>query len=782
MDGSPRASKRRKLDTPTRNAPSPLAKPSTVRKSARSAARTTYKADGSPKEQAVPPASTSKPAPKRASGTARQQQAVEDADVWDDIEGALGESPTKRLPPALSATKKRVTRKTAVQDTTNENASTDELQKATPSRSKGKKVANGDQDDLTEEAATPSRRASKRAAPASSRRTPKDDQPLKAIDPKPGSLRKPRSSARAQRKLEFEDAMVVATPSSRLKRARQPRFRDDAIPETDDEPDENGATAARTADARRTTRQLDNGNNHSEEVADAGEDPVGADVQEDGDDAMSVDGNSALGSVFDPTEPSPFNKPSSAQKEKLDVPLLSNFVEPGHELDLLKTIVLDRISGKRPVPLVGLDDAYKTVHQLIEHTVTAGEGNSMLLIGARGSGKTALVKKALSEVSKDNSHNFHVIHLNGFIHTDDKIAVRDIWRQLGLEMKLEEENGGVGKSYADALTTLLHLLQHPSERIGEWTEETSTAVIFVMDEFDLFAQHPRQTLLYNLFDIAQSRKAPIAVLGLTTNIDVANHFEKRVKSRFSHRYVHLSLAKTFTAFQEMCKANLLVQPELLSVEERSILESAAKKKTGKQAKPSTAENALSQWNANIHTLFASKSFLTSHLARLYYRSKSIPATLTTFLLPTASLAASLAPPSLTPSNPPDSKLALVRHLSTLALALLIAACRLDIIHDTDTCNFHMAYDEYVALASKARIQSAAGGNSASGGVSKVWGKEVARREWEGLLGLELVMPTVGGLTGGFGMVKCDVSLEEVGAVIAGDKGVEKGLERWCRQI
>jgi origin recognition complex subunit 4 len=67
-------------------------------------------------------------------------------------------------------------------------------------------------------------------------------------------------------------------------------------------------------------------------------------------------------------------------------------------------------------------------------------------------------------------------------------------------------------------------------------------------------------------------------------------------------------------------------------------------------------------------------------------------------------------------------------------------------------------------------------------VSKVWGKEVARREWEGLLELELVMPTVGGLTGGFGMVKCDVSLEEVGAVIAGEKGIEKALERWCRQI
>lgn len=601
MDGSPRASKRRKLDTHTRTAPNPLAQPSTVRKSARSVARTTYKADGSPKEPEAPLARASKPSLKKANGTARQQQAGGDADVWDDIEGALGERQKTRVPPAPSSAKKRVTRKKAVQDTLNGSTGADELHKATPSRRRANKVTNGDQDELADEVATPSRRASKQAGPLKSKATPRDD-----VDPKPGSLRKPRSSARAQRKLEFEDAMVVATPSSRAKRARQPHFRDDdTIAETEDEPEENGATAARNISTRRTKRQAGSSNTQSEDVTDAGDDQAGAGAQEDeedddDDDAMSVDANSVLGSVLDPTEPSPFNKPSSAQKEKPDIPLLSSFVEPGRELDLLKTVVLERISGKRPVPLVGLDVAYKTVHQLIEHTVTAGEGNSMLLIGARGSGKTALVNKALSEVSKDNSQLYHVIRLNGFVHTDDKIAVRDIWRQLGKEMSLEEENGGVGKSYADALQTLLALLQHPSERIGEWTEEASTAVVFVMDEFDLFAQHPRQTLLYNLFDIAQSRKAPIVVLGLTTNLDVVNHLEKRVKSRFSQRYVHLPLAKTFTAFQEMCKANLLVQPDLLSVEERSILESAVKKKTDKQAKASTPENVLSQWNSNIN--------------------------------------------------------------------------------------------------------------------------------------------------------------------------------------
>lgn len=94
----------------------------------------------------------------------------------------------------------------------------------------------------------------------------------------------------------------------------------------------------------------------------------------------------------------------------------------------------------------------------------------------------------------------------------------------------------------------------------------------------------------------------------------------------------------------------------------------------------------------------------------------------------------------------------------------------------------MAYDEYVSLASRARIQSAAGGLSASGSVSKVWGKDVARREWEGLVELGLVMPVVQGQVGGFSMVKCDVALEEIGGVLAGEKGVDKQMERWCKAI
>jgi origin recognition complex subunit 4 len=113
---------------------------------------------------------------------------------------------------------------------------------------------------------------------------------------------------------------------------------------------------------------------------------------------------------------------------------------------------------------------------------------------------------------------------------------------------------------------LLALLSHPSEITGTEEGVTSKSVVFAIDEFDLFAAHARQTLLYNLFDIAQARKAPIAVLGLTTRIDVVESLEKRVKSRFSHRYVHLSLPKSLPAYWEICKQGLSVDDEDLEAE------------------------------------------------------------------------------------------------------------------------------------------------------------------------------------------------------------------------
>jgi origin recognition complex subunit 4 len=53
-------------------------------------------------------------------------------------------------------------------------------------------------------------------------------------------------------------------------------------------------------------------------------------------------------------------------------------------------VLLDRCAGRRRIKLRGQDEAYEKAFQLVEQTVVAGEGNSMMVIGARGCGKTTV--------------------------------------------------------------------------------------------------------------------------------------------------------------------------------------------------------------------------------------------------------------------------------------------------------------------------------------------------------------------------------------------------------
>jgi len=177
-----------------------------------------------------------------------------------------------------------------------------------------------------------------------------------------------------------------------------------------------------------------------------------------------------------------------------------------------------------------------------------------------------MMEDIISNLRAEHFEEFHVVRLNGFIHTDDKLALKEIWRQLGKEMEIEDDLVNKTNNYADTMASLLALLSHPAEITEAEDGVTSKSVVFIIDEFELFATHARQTLLYNLFDIAQARKAPIAVLGLTTRIDVVESLEKRVKSRFSHRYVYLSLPRTLPAFWDICKQGLTVDQEDLEAE------------------------------------------------------------------------------------------------------------------------------------------------------------------------------------------------------------------------
>ena len=59
-------------------------------------------------------------------------------------------------------------------------------------------------------------------------------------------------------------------------------------------------------------------------------------------------------------------------------------------LRCLQRVLIDRCTGRRRIKLRGQEEAYAKTCQLVEQTIVAGEGNSMMVIGARGSGKTTV--------------------------------------------------------------------------------------------------------------------------------------------------------------------------------------------------------------------------------------------------------------------------------------------------------------------------------------------------------------------------------------------------------
>ncbi len=190
------------------------------------------------------------------------------------------------------------------------------------------------------------------------------------------------------------------------------------------------------------------------------------------------------------------------------------------------------------------------------------------------------------------------------------------------------------------------------------------------------------------------------------------------------------------------------------------------------------------------------------LQSIYYRTKSVKDFFAIALLPIATLTPASLP--LTGQSflqntllPPESKLDILPGLGDLELALLIAAARLDIILDTDTCNFNMAYDEYTRLAFRVKVQSSASGAAAVGAGSKIWSREVAMGAWEKLMDYELLVPAIGTVGGGLAvsgtgggagsrevgragkMIRVDVGLEEILPSVPGMSAV---MSKWCREI
>lgn len=91
--------------------------------------------------------------------------------------------------------------------------------------------------------------------------------------------------------------------------------------------------------------------------------------------------------------------------------------------------VLRRLAGElnSQTDLVDLDEAVGTVRRTLEATVKRGESNSLLLVGPKGSGKSAVLQGSLASLPPES---YHQVYLSARHSTTDRAAMRELAHQL----------------------------------------------------------------------------------------------------------------------------------------------------------------------------------------------------------------------------------------------------------------------------------------------------------------------------------------------------------------
>ncbi|KAG4304658.1 hypothetical protein PORY_002051, partial [Pneumocystis oryctolagi] len=302
---------------------------------------------------------------------------------------------------------------------------------------------------------------------------------------------------------------------------------------------------------------------------------------------------------------------------------------------------------------------------------------------------------------------------------------------------------------------------------------TSVSVIFILDNFDLFTLHHRQTLLYNLFDISQTKKAPIAVIGLTCTLDSVESLEKRVKSRFSHRIIQIKYPDNLELFIKICRSGLTIDYEpssKLSLKEKELL-------------------FIKNWNKHVDDLFEEGNvtyklvktiFMTSKDVREFYSRCIIP--ITSLSMPTLQEDIFLSQDIFHLSN----KIELLNGISLLQFSLLICAAKIN-ARDTNTLNFNMVYKEYRNLVTKSVSSSVY--SIVKNTSIRLWERNVLLDAWEKLCDLNFLHPCgniipkhLGILEREFRMYFVEITLIDLISYMDKVKTIPTILRKWSKEF
>lgn len=369
-------------------------------------------------------------------------------------------------------------------------------------------------------------------------------------------------------------------------------------------------------------------------------------------------------------------------------------------LDFLdtKNYVLKKLWGKsHPENIHGCEEICDSVYASLRDTVELRKSHSCLLVGPRGTGKTATCRKALSRLSRNYSGEYIEIYLNGRAIPDDRVALREIAHQLDKQTSSHIEHNSLNETLRD-LWALLR-----SQR-GE--ESPPVCLVFYVEEADKFATTSKQNFLYTLIDLAgQPGDFGIAIVATSVRIEFQATLERRVSSRSAFRSFALNHPGTFDEYVGVVKAMV------------------------------GSDGKNSDWDAAVEEL------ARSNFSRdIYLTENNGDAIGVSFgdIVAAASSFSDLRQPVQDPLGQPESAITLTVGLSELQWAVLICAARAATRYGTEGVNLVLVLDEYLHMGQSIQMERANGSSKITG--YRIWSSYAVQWAWESLQSIQLLAP------------------------------------------
>ncbi|CAL8069571.1 unnamed protein product [Orchesella dallaii] len=215
-----------------------------------------------------------------------------------------------------------------------------------------------------------------------------------------------------------------------------------------------------------------------------------------------------------------------------------------------RVVPIRRTGWTKTLVTLGYETEEEYLKSVIKQVVVGNSdgvkvSTSIMVYGPPGCGKSQLVDKAVKFHEKEHKQALDVVRLEGVYCFSLQDSVMEICNQIIDDDGAMLEGLGQDDStpFDERLEGILYYLKNK-------LIETKKSLIIIIDGMEKFIDDSSQRLLYNLFDISANSafSVPICIIGITTCVDILDSFEKRVRSRFSHRQINLIPKVEFPAY------------------------------------------------------------------------------------------------------------------------------------------------------------------------------------------------------------------------------------------